>query len=258
METFLQYPLQKSQQRWLVSLGIWLFALIITPIGIWVYGDDSFPLTATFGVLAHTTTTIIALSLRWSWKEIVQAFMIVAILTWLAEYIGSTTGYPFGDYEYTDLLQPQIGHVPLLIPLAWFMMLPPAWAIAHSLLGENPKRWQLAALTGLTFTAWDLYLDPQMVAKELWLWENPSGYFGIPWINFFGWWLVSSIVTFVIFPKKLPQFELLMIYTLTAMFQLVGLGIFWGQPAPAVIGFFAMGGVSILAWQQWRQKGSMA
>jgi hypothetical protein len=40
-----------------------------------------------------------------------------------------------------------------------------------------------------------------------------------------------------------------MIYTLTWILQVVGLGIFWGQPGPALIGFVAMGAWVILFWK---------
>ena len=46
------------------------------------------------------------------------------MIGWTAEAIGSKTGFPFGAYHYTDRLQPQLLGVPLLIPLAWLMMLP--------------------------------------------------------------------------------------------------------------------------------------
>lgn len=248
-----QKPLPPASMRWLLMLSLWLLALTLTPIAIWVAGMETFPTMATLGVLAHASATLFALAKRWSQGRILQVIGLVAILTWLAEYIGSTTGFPFGDYFYTEVMQPQIGHVPLIIPLAWLMMLPPAWAVAAALLrgtrwDGNP--WLFAAVSGVTLTAWDLYLDPQMVQKGLWEWTYPGGYFGIPWINFFGWWLTATVVTLVIRPRNLPRYELLIIYSLTAVFQFIGLGLFWGQPGPAIIGLVAMGSLAIFAWRK--------
>jgi putative membrane protein len=96
-------------------------------------------------------------------------------------------------------------------------------------------------LSGLAFTAWDLYLDPQMVAQELWRWQTPGGYFGIPWQNYLGWVVTSSLLTLLIRPAPLPRLPLLAIYGITWLFQAIGLGLFWGQPGPALAGFAGMG-----------------
>ncbi|MCB9430398.1 MAG: carotenoid biosynthesis protein [Ardenticatenaceae bacterium] len=105
----------------------------------------------------------------------------------------------FGRYHYTDLLQPQIGHVPLLIPLAWLMMLPCAWAVASRFTG-----WRFALLRPSALTAWDQMLDPQMVGWGLWVWQQPGSYFGIPWLNFGGWIFNSVLLTTLLRPKPVP------------------------------------------------------
>jgi putative membrane protein len=107
-----------------------------------------------------------------------------------------------------------------------------------------------ALLSGLALTAWDLYLDPQMVERNLWIWDQPGAYFGIPLVNFVGWVLVSSLLTLLIYPRNLPRQRLLIIYTLTWAFQAIGLGIFWGQPGPALVGFSVMGLFVGWAWSK--------
>ena len=94
----------------------------------------------------------------------------IIILTWAIEAIGTATGFPFGSYSYTDHLQPQLLGVPLFIPLAWMMMLPPSWAVAQRLSSSKGKLVFLV-LGALAFTAWDLFLDPQMVKWGLWVWD---------------------------------------------------------------------------------------
>ena len=156
------------------------------------------------GVLAQVTVVLLSLAITYPLSRVVTIAATVLLATWGIEALGSATGFPFGHYVYTSKLQPQSGGVPWLIPFAWLMMLPPAWA-------------------------------------GLWVWEIPGGYFGIPWINFAGWWLSSAILTWIIHPRKLSRPPLLTIYTLTWAFQAIGLGLFWGQPGPALVGFFGMG-----------------
>lgn len=241
---------------WLATTGGWILVLIATPIGLWTIAGDIFPFLATLGVLAQLGATISALSLTWTTRRILITIATIFIFTWSIELLGVTRGIPFGKYSYTHELQPQVGGVPLLIPLAWIMMLAPAWGTTHAILRNAHSRlgrwyWLIFAFTsGAVFTAWDLYLDPQMVARGLWAWDNPGllNFFGIPWSNYLGWWLASGILTLIIRPNELPYIPLLIIYTIIWVFQGIGQGVFWGQPGPAIAGFFAMGTFTILAW----------
>lgn len=239
---------------WLLALAVWLLAKMALPSAMWLWGDGVFPPLAALGVVLHFTATVLALAATWSAGRIAATVAVVALVTWAAEFVGSTTGFPFGDYAYTSLLQPQIGHVPLVIPLAWMMMLAPSWAVAELLTGQSRPGWQralvFAAVSALAMTAWDLYLDPQMVSFNLWTWDQPFGYFGIPWTNYLGWLLVAFVLGLLIRPTDLPLRRLLLIYTLTWAFQAIGLGVLWGQPGPAVVGFVVMGAFTVLAWRR--------
>ncbi|NLX09678.1 MAG: carotenoid biosynthesis protein [Chloroflexi bacterium] len=245
--------------RWLAALAAWVLIWIATPIAGRVVGDEIIPAIVTLGVVAQAITTLAALASAWSQKRIARAAAIVLVGAWAVEALGVATGFPFGHYDYTDVLWPQVAGVPLLIPLAWLMMLPPAWAVVAALLGEHradgwPYRITFAALSGLAFTAWDLYLDPQMVGWGLWTWDVPGAYFGIPWVNFAGWWVASSLFTLLVRPQGLPVRPLMVMYTLVWGFQLIGLGVFWGQPGPALAGFVGMGVFVLNAWRQETQR----
>jgi putative membrane protein len=80
------------------------------------------------------------------------------------------------------------------------------------------------------------------------VWENPGGYFGIPWHNYLGWLVVSALMTLLLRPPKLPVLPLLLIYTVTWALETIGLLVFWGLPGPALVGFVVMGLLVVLAW----------
>ena len=162
------------------------------------------------------------------------------MVAWTSEAVGSKTGFPFGAYHYTDRLQPQLLGVPLLIPLAWLMMLPPAWAVAQRITRRSTGLL-FVAVSALAFTAWDLFLDPQMVNWGLWVWDQPGQYFGIPLVNYAGWFLVSALITVLARPSALPTRPLFVIYALTWLIETMGLILFWGMYGPAAAGFIGMG-----------------
>lgn len=116
---------------------------------------------------------------------------LVAIATlggFAVEAIGVATGFPFGHYDYSGQLGPKVLGVPLIIPLAWTWMAWPAWLAAvrltRRLIGQ-------VALAAVGLAAWDLFLDPQMVAEGYWTWKSPTpalpGVPGVPIGNYLGW-----------------------------------------------------------------------
>ncbi|MCA9945182.1 MAG: carotenoid biosynthesis protein [Anaerolineales bacterium] len=235
--------------------------MIGLPIMNWLWGSASIPVGLTLGVVLQATAVFSILHRRWGWRKTGGTAVFIATLTLFVEWLGSTTGFPFGDYDYAPLLQPQISGVPLVVPLAWFMMLPAAWAVANQILAQLParlasKRWLLPLLAGFAFTAWDLFLDPQMVAWGVWQWETPGGYFGIPWSNYAGWWGTAVLLTALIRPQNLPGKPLLIIFTITWFLETVGLLFFWGLVGPALVGGTIMGFFVWLGWREPRQKGN--
>jgi len=245
----------EPRKSWRISAAIWLVILIATPISIWIYGPQVFPLMATLCVLAQLAVVLSALLQKWEFARIIRSLTVIVAIAWVLEWFGSSMGVPFGKYSYSQDLLPQIGAVPLIIPIAWAMMLFPAWAVGQLLLRPHQERlgraypFLLALLSGLAFTAWDLYLDPQMVGRGLWAWEDTGAYFGIPVLNYLGWWLVAIMITLIVRPKDLPAAPLLIVYSLTWLYQAIGLGVFWEEIGPALSGFIGMGLFTVLAWR---------
>jgi putative membrane protein len=101
-----------------------------------------------------------------------------------------------------------LGSVPILIPLAWFMMIYPSYVLANLIADGRPvavagSAWHLlglAALGALVMTAWDLVVDPILSgpAFRAWVWEQGGGYFGIPAQNYLGW-LVTTFTVYVLY-----------------------------------------------------------
>lgn len=243
---------------WIWLAGVWLLVTVATPISLWLGKEELFPRMAAAGVLAQSAAVLMVLAQNWQSERILRASLLILAFTWLVEWAGVTSGSPFGEYAYTTALQPQVGNIPVIIPLAWLMMLFPAWGVAETILSNWRQRLgrgylpAFAVLSGLAFSAWDLYLDPMMTARGLWFWVTPSGYFGIPWQNYFGWWGSAFILTLVVRPQSLPHQPMIAVYGITWVFQAVGLGVFWSQPGPAVAGFLGMGVFAVLAWLRMR------
>ena len=171
------------------------------------------------------------------------------------------TGLVYGPYHYTDKLGPLfLGLVPYLIPVAWFMMSYPSFVIADRLIPPGWKRWQrilsVAAVGGLVMTAWDLVMDPIMVASGHWVWDVVGAYHGIPLQNFWGWWLTvfTTFALYLLISGKASKpaegkFDRLAVlsYMVTAL-GIVIVSLVSKAGELALIGFFAMMPWIIMGW----------
>jgi putative membrane protein len=236
-------------------IAAWVLAMIAQPVLRWLYGERFLSAGVVVAVVLQAGAVLAVLVPAWGVRRTAVLALGVGVMTWGIEYLGSTTGVPFGQYHYTDRLQPQVGGVPLIIPLAWLMMLPSAWAVAHVItrrFGLAVRGGAFVVLSALAFTAWDLFLDPQMVKWGFWVWDQPGEYFGIPLVNYGGWLLSSATITVVIFavlrPPALPVGPLLLVYGITWALESIGLAVFWGMPGPALFGFVGMGIMVYMAY----------
>ena len=135
-------------------------------------------------------------------------FVITAVTSWVFEEVGVGTGLVYGAYRYTGALGPGLGGVPLLIPIAWFMMIYASYMVANLIVdrrvvgspGSRAHLLGLAFVGALVMTAWDLLADPILSAPpyRAWVWEHGGLFFGIPLQNFVGW-LATAFIVFVLY-----------------------------------------------------------
>ncbi|MBW4648395.1 MAG: carotenoid biosynthesis protein [Kastovskya adunca ATA6-11-RM4] len=154
-----------------------------------------------FGAIAVAIYAYRTLGL-WHWLT----FMLPsACISLGSELLGTSTGFPFGEYGYLSGLGYKVaGLVPFTIPLSWFYMGLVSYLIARAglkvdLYTNTKSGWwrQTGAviLGSILLTSWDFVLDPAMsqTAYPFWHYGEVGAYFGTPFQNFAGW-LATGIV----------------------------------------------------------------
>jgi uncharacterized membrane protein len=235
-------------------VSVW--SILGRPLGI-APARVATPLVALTGF----TFAILHAARREGWSGALRLLALVFGVSLLFESVGVATGWVYGPYHYTDKLGPKfLGLVPYLIPVAWFMMSYPSFVIADRLIPAGRKRWQrilsVAAVGGLVMTAWDVIMDPVMVAGGHWVWDTDGAYFGIPLQNFWGWWL-TVFTTYALYlwlaGKNRRQTEAgfdrlaLGSYLVTALSIIIA-SLLSGVGDLALIGFFTMMPWAIAGW----------
>jgi len=129
-------------------------------------------------------------------------FMVPAVsLSLASELLGTSTGFPFGEYRYLSGLGYKIADlVPFTIPLSWFYVGFCTYLIARvGLESRALPSWVRSlgaiAIGSLLLTFWDFVLDPAMSQTDVpfWVWEQPGAFFGMPYQNFAGWFITGVI-----------------------------------------------------------------
>ncbi len=214
------------------------------------------------------------------WTAACGAAALAVPIGWFAEQMGSSRGWFFGSYHYTNVLGPKIGDVPFTIPLMWFALTWLAWVMANLILWREPvlralswpRRILTAWLAAMIVTAFDLGADPYFVfTLHAWIMtKTDGGWFGETLQGFVGWMIVSFAIVLLAQWRVQPQqppgsataqrnaaLAPLALYAFSLVFQMV-----FGSPIEIkAIAFFAMGiplTIALAAWWPWRAAAATA
>ncbi len=182
-----------------------------------------------------------------------------------AELLGTNTGFPFGEYFYTDRLGAKIlGDVPYFIPTSWYALGVLSYDLAGRIGGGRVAR---ALGTALLMIVWDVSLDPAMNqgGGTFVFWEYPGGgpFYGMPWVNWVGW-AVTSVAIAAAFEAlgglrpagtALTRRWAPVVYGLNVLFP-ISICLLYGLPSAGVIGLVTLG--AVLALVRWRTETELA
>jgi putative membrane protein len=120
------------------------------------------------------------------------------------ETIGISTGFPYGEFQYTLPIGSKIfGLTPWTVFIAWTPLVIGSFVLAH----RSFKQWwsRFLVYLGLLVSV-DTVLDPGAVARGLWTYTNGGDFYNVPLENFAGWLLSGTIayliITFILKNKK--------------------------------------------------------
>ncbi len=170
------------------------------------------------------------------WKPLCAA----ACIGFIAELVGVRTGFPFGHYVFTGALGPMIGGVPLAVAGAWMVLF--AYV---SQMRVHP------ALAAAWMALIDLIIDP-VASNDLgyWRWLQDGPYYGIPPVNFAGWFAVGLIIFYALARFPAPRSSSIAMLGRTSIFFFAAIAAAHHYLFPA---FF---GVALAALGYWRFRSS--
>ena len=126
------------------------------------------------------------------------AIAALAAYAYTIEYVGITTGWPYGAFHYGVALGPMLGGIPVGLPVFFIPLVMNAYLLWVLLLGDRIEDRRVRIVTIFaTVMAMDLVLDPGAVGLGFWTYLAGGVYYDVPVSNFLGW-LLSAAVAIVV------------------------------------------------------------
>ncbi len=137
---------------------------------------------------------------------------LLTLYAYVIEYIGTTTGLPYGPFVYgVDLGPMLLDKVPLGLPIFFLPLVVNAYLLCLLLLGARARAALVRVPTVIAVVLlMDFVLDPGAVALGFWeydlgtvpvgIWPYDSGwaFYGVPASNFAGWVLSATVAVVVL------------------------------------------------------------
>lgn len=128
-------------------------------------------------------------------RRALLAMGALAVYSYGIEYVGATTGWPYGDFAYGIDLGPMLaGTVPLGLPVFFFPLVLNSYLLCLLLLGDRANQWfvRLPVVIAAVIAV-DLVLDPGAVGLGFWEYAGGGAYYQVPWSNYVGWVLSATV-----------------------------------------------------------------
>lgn len=142
-------------------------------------------------------------SIALGWRGTIAFLLVLALVSFLFEALSVATGFPFGFFEH-HAPGPRPLNIPIAVPIGYAVYGWLAWAQTRAMLGGLVAQRQLFViatpiigtflLAGYDYP-WDAIGASVLKTHS---YRYPSGLFGVPLRNFFGW-LLTGWVAFQLF-----------------------------------------------------------
>ena len=166
-----------------------VFLIIIYSVGIFGLLNETLRpklLPLSFFNLLLTAGILLAFHKRTN-QHFVYWSLIVFLSGYLLELLGVKTGFPFGNYQYSENLGIRLFDVPLIIGVNWLILLYVCLSLAQRFFKQNALVVLFAALSMMLL---DMVIEPAAVKLNFWQWQNQI----IPLKNYISWFVISGLL----------------------------------------------------------------
>lgn len=142
----------------------------------------------------------------YGWKKCVGIVLIGCIVSLFFESMGCNFGIFFSKYIYTDYIPgPKLFGFNVYSMIAYGIGVYLLWAVVKAAFGQYGRPmtkkdiFLMPILGSVLFVTADYATDPILsTIHQTHIWEKPGVYYGIPWQNYMGWYVMAYAIYFCI------------------------------------------------------------
>ena len=151
------------------------------------------PLLVLLGVLVMRSPLLVGVAPAVG-RRAAAALAVLVAYAYAVEYVGVTTGVPYGEFAYGVDLGPTVAGVPVGLPVFFIPLVLNAYLLCLLLLGDRARDApvRLGAVIAATLLM-DVVLDPGAVALGFWAYAGDGAFYGVPLSNYAGWVLSATV-----------------------------------------------------------------
>lgn len=153
------------------------------------------PLAAALAIVGFALPSYIGLIRQKGLAKGLILALVIGGLILAIHVVAIALSYPFGEFTFGDALGYKVfGSVPWTIAVAYTpLVLAMFW-----LSSKVTKSGLRVVLGGLLLAGANAALDPALAFMGLRSWENGGPFFGLPVLNFVGWFLTGMLTTLIL------------------------------------------------------------
>jgi uncharacterized membrane protein len=130
--------------------------------------------------------TLMILSDNFKRTKKLSAALLIGLMGYTLETVGWKTGYPYGEFEYSDILWPLIMGTPLAIAFAWITVTITSLYIARAVSSSLSIQVIICGLLALVL---DIFMEPVAIKLGWWTWA-----LGWPPITNYVTWALAAML----------------------------------------------------------------
>lgn len=142
-------------------------------------------------------------------RRVATALGLLTLYAYGIEFVGATTGIPYGEFAYGIDLGPMLfDTVPIGLPIFFLPLVVNAYLLCLLLFRDRVSSAfvRVPAVIAVVLLM-DLVLDPGAVALGFWSYADGGSYYAVPASNYAGW-VLSATVTVVTLDRAFDHLKL--------------------------------------------------
>jgi len=153
------------------------------------------PIASALVIIAFALPSLISVIRQKGISKGPLILLILGVFTLLVEGISIETGLPYGNYEYGSGVGFKLFDT---VPWPIAFVYPPIIIGAFWIASKITKGIWRIFLTAVFALLIDTVIDPALTRMEIWVWKTPGSFYGVPIMNFAGWFVTGLAGAFIL------------------------------------------------------------